>query len=230
MNEGIVFLQNVSFSYSKKMQVLQQINLTINRGEIIGILGHNGAGKTTLLRLLGKLINPAKGKISWAMAETEKLAYLPEGLGLYPKISGYDNLKLRILLNNKNADADTINSILDNIGLKERAQEPIGNWSTGMKRRLALACALVETPNLLLLDEPFSGIDPLSQKTMVKKVNETIHELKSIVFSSHDLHLVKELCTRIIIIDNGQIVFSTNNHDQIQAIESVYFQYTGSNK
>jgi len=161
---NIIEIENIQYSYDKKNTVLMDFSLNIKRGGIIAILGHNGAGKTTLLRLLGKLIEPKEGFIKWNLLPNEKIGYMPEGLGLYPRLSGYENMKLQFLSTNKNPDKEMLLSILNKIDLGEHIKKSVGYYSTGMKRRLSLACALVTTPELLLMDEPFLGIDPVSQK------------------------------------------------------------------
>ena len=227
MNESIVFLNNIEYGYNKKSTVLKNLFFEIKRGRILGILGHNGAGKTTLLRLLGHLIYPERGSISWAMSDEEKIGIMPEGLGLYPKLTGYDNLKLILLGAQKVADKKSIMEILKDIGLEKYSRKLVGYWSMGMKRRLALTQALLSCPNLLLLDEPFTGIDPLSRKIMVEKMRIALTPMTSIVFTSHDLHLVKEVCNSIIIIRDGEVVFKTEKTHTISDIESIYFEYAG---
>ena len=172
MKENVVEIDTIQYSYDKKNIVLSDFSLNIRRGGITAILGHNGAGKTTLLRLLGKLITPNAGIIKWNLLPHEKIGYMPEGLGLYPRLSGYENMKLQFLSAHKNPDKEMILSILNKIDLGEHAKKLTGYYSTGMKRRLSLACTLVTAPELLLMDEPFLGIDPVSQKIMIDLIRE----------------------------------------------------------
>jgi ABC-2 type transport system ATP-binding protein len=200
MNENIVEIENIRYSYDRKKTVLTDFSLKIKSDIILAILGHNGAGKTTLLRLLGKLIKPNHGNIHWNLSTNEKIGYMPEGLGLYPRLSGYQNMRLQFLSSDRNADNELILSIINKIGLEEHAKKLVGYYSTGMKRRLSLACALVTTPQLLLMDEPFMGIDPVSQKIMIDLIHEYKKQNSTIIISTHDLNMVKNICNSFVII------------------------------
>jgi len=227
MEENVVKIDNIQYSYDKKNIVLTDFFLNIKRGGITAILGHNGAGKTTLLRLLGKLISPNAGIIKWNLLPDEKIGYMPEGLGLYPRLSGYENLKLQFLSANKKPDKEMILSILNKIDLGEHAKKLAGYYSTGMKRRLSLACALVTTPELLLMDEPFLGIDPVSQKIMIDLIHEYKEKNSTAVITTHDLNLVKNICDNFVIIQNGKVVYISAENEDINNIETIYFQYAG---
>jgi len=227
MERNVVEIDNIQYSYDRKNIILTNFSLNIARGGITAILGHNGAGKTTLLRLLGKLISPNAGNIKWNLSPNEKIGYMPEGLGLYPKLSGYENIKLQFLSANKNPDKEMILSILNKIDLLEHAKKLTGYYSTGMKRRLSLACALVTTPEFLLMDEPFLGIDPVSQKIMIDLIHEYKEKNSTAVITTHDLNLVKNICDSFVIIQNGKVVYISAENEDINNIEQIYFQYAG---
>jgi ABC-2 type transport system ATP-binding protein len=222
MNAGLVNMENVIFSYKKNITILNGLTMQVPKNSIFAILGHNGAGKTTLLRLMGKLIKPQSGKMAWEIKDNESIGFMPEGIGLYPRLSGYDNLKIRLLTYKKNVDKKELFYILQKIDLFEHADKQVGFWSSGMKRRLALACSLMATPTLLLLDEPFTGIDPVSQKIMLEMIQEKSQSC-TIVFSSHDLHLVKNISTDISVIKKGKLEFYSNRQEDIENIETLYF-------
>ena len=227
MEKNVVDIDTIQYSYDRKNIVLNDFSLNIRRGGITAILGHNGAGKTTLLRLLGKLVTPNAGVIKWNLSPNEKIGYMPEGLGLYPRLSGYENLKLQFLSANKNPDKEMILSILNKIDLGEHAKKLTGYYSTGMKRRLSLACTLVTTPELLLMDEPFLGIDPVSQKIMIDLIHEYKGHNSTAVITTHDLNLVKNICDSFVIIQNGKVVYISAENEDINNIEKIYFQYAG---
>jgi ABC-2 type transport system ATP-binding protein len=227
MNGNIVEIENIHYSYDRKKTVLTDFSLEIKSDIILAILGHNGAGKTTLLRLLGKLIKPNQGNIQWNLSTNERIGYMPEGLGLYPRLSGYQNMRLQFLSSDRNADNELILSIINKIGLEEHAKKLVGYYSTGMKRRLSLACALVTTPQLLLMDEPFMGIDPVSQKIMVDLIHEYKKQNSTIIITTHDLNMVKNICNSFVIIQNGKAVYTSDENEDINNIEGVYFQYAG---
>jgi len=225
MEVNIVEINNIQYSYDRKNDVLKDFSLRIKRGGITAILGHNGAGKTTLLRLLGKLIIPNKGNITWNLLPNEKIGYMPEGLGLYPRLSGYENIKLQLLSANKKQDRETIFSILNKIDLQGHTKKLAGYYSTGMKKRLSLACSLITKSELLLLDEPFLGIDPVSQKIMIELLDEYKKQNSTAVITTHDLNLVKIICNSFVIIKNGKVVYTSVENEDINNIENIYFQY-----
>jgi ABC-2 type transport system ATP-binding protein len=227
MEENIVEIENINFSYDKRNIVLFDFSLKIIRVGITAILGHNGAGKTTLLRLLGKLISPNAGIIKWNLLQNEKIGYMPEGLGLYPRLTGFENMKLQFLSANKNPDKKMILSILNKIELGEHTKKLAGLYSTGMKRRLSLACTLVTTPDLLLMDEPFLGIDPVSQKIMIDLIHEYKEKKSTAIITTNDLNMVKNICNSFVIIHNGKVVCISNKNEDINNIETIYFQYAG---
>jgi len=227
MAGNVVEIENIQFSYDRKNIVLTDFSLKIRRGGITAILGHNGAGKTTLLRLLGKLISPNTGNITWNLLPNEKIGYMPEGLGLYPRLSGYENMKLQFLSANKKPDKELLLSILNKIDLGEQTEKLTGYYSTGMKRRLSLACTLVTTPELLLMDELFMGIDPVSQKIMIDLIHEYKEQNSTAIITTHDLNLVKNVCDNFVIIKNGKVVYISAENEDINNIETIYFQYAG---
>ncbi|MDR1024947.1 MAG: ATP-binding cassette domain-containing protein, partial [Treponema sp.] len=123
MEGNVLEIENIQYSYDRKNMILTNFTLKIKRGGIVAILGHNGAGKTTLLRLIGKLIQPHKGSIQWDLTADEKIGYMPEGLGLYPRLSGYENMKLQFLSANKKPDKELILSVLNKIELGEHIKK-----------------------------------------------------------------------------------------------------------
>lgn len=227
MKRDLVEIDNIQFSYNRKNMILTDFSLKIKRRSTTAILGHNGAGKTTLLRLFGKLIAPNTGNIAWDLLPTGKIGYMPEGLGLYPRLSGYENMRLQFLSTGKEPDKEMILSVLNKIDLSGHANKLTGYYSTGMKRRLSLACTLITTPDLLLLDEPFMGIDPVSQKIMIDLMNGYKSDNSTTVITTHDLNLVKNICDNFVIIQSGKVVYISTENDDISNIETIYFQYAG---
>ncbi|CAM4102845.1 ATP-binding cassette domain-containing protein [Treponema peruense] len=220
--EKILEISNLDFSYKRK-NVYENLNLSVNKGDVLGILGHNGAGKTTLFRLIGGILKPAGGSIKLFLNKGENIGFMPEGLGLYPRLSGKDNLELIFLRNNKNIDKNLIMQTLEEIKLKDSALTPIGEWSTGMKRRLSLIGALKSNTALCMLDEPFLGIDPVSQKIMLDYIKKIHSPEQTILVSCHDLNVIKQICNKIIIIKEGKIIKQTDSPDEISDIENIYF-------
>jgi ABC-type multidrug transport system ATPase subunit len=136
-------------------------------------------------------------------------------------------MKLQFLSTHKKPDKDLILSILNKIDLGEHIKKLTGYYSTGMKRRLSLACALVTMPELLLMDEPFLGIDPVSQKIMIDLIHEYKKGHSTVVITTHDLNLVKNICDSFVILQNGNVVYASSKNEDINKIETIYFQYAG---
>lgn len=202
-------MSKVSKSYGGR-PVLKNVNFDINDGSCVGLIGPNGAGKTTLIRLILGLLKPTSGRVSVngldPASERDrlvgKIAYVPEKTAIYEKMTAKEYLRFFVALRNINI---SVSEILTDYGLEERSDDPISTLSKGMKRRLELARALMGNPEILILDEPFSGIDPESRI----RIRETIRNSgsKLIVVSSHDLREVERVADSVVVMKNGRVVF-----------------------
>ncbi len=189
---------------------MKNVNFDINDGSCVGLIGPNGAGKTTLIRLILGLLKPTSGRVSVngldPASERDrlvgKIAYVPEKTAIYEKMTAKEYLRFFVALRNINI---SVSEILTDYGLEERSDDPISTLSKGMKRRLELARALMGNPEILILDEPFSGIDPESRI----RIRETIRNSgsKLIVVSSHDLREVERVADSVVVMKNGRVVF-----------------------
>lgn len=202
----MVKLDKISFSYKKKVPILEDVNLQINKGDIFGILGHNGAGKTTLFRIMLGLVKPQMGnvEISTSLREIE---YVPEEAGIYLKMSAVKNILFRAEINHvsNGQNMNNIINLLQQVSLDGRMEDStVENWSNGMKKRLAIVCSLVTNPKILFLDEPTNGLDPESLKIIREILLAENRKGMTIVINSHDLNTVSDLCNRIAIIQNGK--------------------------
>ena len=190
--------------------ILNNINMTINRGDIYGFIGKNGAGKTTFMRVVLSLTNHNQGEISFVdnkrIEEVGlKVGSLIEEPGLYKNATAYENLKRFSII--YDADESTINELLELVGLAKAAKKKVKNFSLGMRQRLGIAVALLGEPEFLLLDEPINGLDPEG----IKEIRDVILKLnkeKGITFliSSHLLDELSKVVTRYGIINNGVLV------------------------
>jgi ABC-2 type transport system ATP-binding protein len=185
----------------------------VERGTMLGFLGPNGAGKTTAMRSIFGLMRPDSGEVTWdgqpiALEQRRRFGYMPEHRGLYPKMKIHDQLtylgRLRGM-NTKGAVA-AADYWLERFGLDDRATDPLEALSHGNQQRVQLAAALIHDPVLLVLDEPFSGLDPIASETMSDILLEQAALGKAVVFSSHQLDLVEDLCEEVAIINKGIIV------------------------
>ena len=196
--------------------VLDDLNLTVSAGEVIGLLGPNGAGKTTTLLILTTLLKPDAGEIRIAGASgpanvgdfRRKLGYVPQSIALYPSLSALQNLELfaRVHgINQPQARADSMR-VLEEVSLASRAHDAVSTLSGGMKRRLNLACGMVHGPEILMLDEPTAGVDPQSREHIMLTVRKAADAGVSVVYSTHYMEEVERLCDRVLLIDHGRQV------------------------
>ncbi len=194
---------------------LNGVNLAIERGELFGLVGPNGAGKTTLLSILGGLIHADSGEVvidGQPFHRSDRNARRRIGLGtqdlaVYPELTSRENL----LFFGRLYELDTltlkgrIDDLLTAVGLSDRADDRVGGYSGGMKRRLNLAVAVVHEPDLLFLDEPTTGVDPQSRHLIFELVRKLRADGTTIIYTSHYMEEVQALCPRIAIIDAGVV-------------------------
>ncbi len=194
---------------------LDGATFTARPGRIVGFLGPNGAGKTTTMRCIFGLARPDRGELRWKGAEIERDArlrfgYMPEQRGLYPRMRVAEQLSYFAQqhgMAGKAANA-AATTWLERMGLADRARSKLEELSHGNQQRVQLATALVHDPELLVLDEPFSGLDPIGIATMTEVVRERSAAGVGVMFSSHQLDLVEDVCEDVVIIARGRVVAS----------------------
>ena len=195
--------------FGGRVAAVDGLDLSVRRGETYGLLGPNGAGKTTTIRMLLGLVRPDAGVI--------RVLGLPPGdpaglrrvgamgeTAFYPFLSGRDNL--RAAARRCRVPDARVETVLGVAGLTARAGDRVSGYSLGMRQRLAVAAALLKNPELLILDEPSSGLDPAGQLEMHRLIRELAGENRTIVLSSHDMREVEELCSRVAIIAGGRML------------------------
>lgn len=192
---------------------LRGCSFEVARGRMLGFLGPNGAGKTTAMRSIFGLLRPDSGTVTWdgeSITPEDRLGfgYMPEQRGLYPKMKVRDQLVYFGRLHGMSAPDATSAATgwLERFDLPDRAEDTLESLSHGNQQRVQLAAAMVHDPELLVLDEPFSGLDPIAVETMSNVLIEQAEQGKAVVFSSHQLDLVEDLCEEVAIIDEGSIV------------------------
>ena len=209
----VLEVSNLSKSFGKS-KVLDNINLTIHEGDIVGLIGPNGAGKTTLIKTILSLYKYDSGNVKICGFDTKKdlenalskTGSIIENPDMYLHLTGKKNLKITALINDIK-DKEYIDEMVKFVGLDDRINDKVKKYSLGMKQRLGLANALIKKPKLLILDEPTNGLDPRGIKelrVMLKKIST--EQNMSILISSHILSEVENICDRVIIIDKGNIV------------------------
>jgi ABC-2 type transport system ATP-binding protein len=192
---------------------LDGLSFSAAPGRLLGFLGPNGAGKTTAMRSIFGIVRPDSGTIRWQGQEITRttrlrFGYMPEQRGLYPKMGCADQLTYFARTRGIEAGAARAASLewLERLGLGERADDAVEALSHGNQQRVQLAAALVHGPELLVLDEPFSGLDPLGVTSMEAVLREEAEAGRTIIFSSHQLDLVEALCDDVVIVHEGRHV------------------------
>ncbi|QSG04843.1 ABC transporter ATP-binding protein [Halapricum desulfuricans] len=207
---------------------------SVESGEVFGIVGPNGAGKTTTLKMLAGLIEPTSGSVSVAGYDAgdsemrRRLGFLPEESPLYEEMTANTYLHFFADLYDVPEDvaARRIDETLSELDLEHRDRQ-LGDVSKGMKRKVAIARSLINDPDVLIYDEPASGLDPLTTNYIIEFTSQLAQEGKTIVFSAHNLYHVESICDRVAIMNEGEIV-ARGDLDQLQAEhgETVYRVYT----
>lgn len=194
---------------------LDGCTFSVGRGQMLGFLGPNGAGKTTAMRGVFGLMRPTSGAVTWdgepvAPVTRLRFGYMPEERGLYPKMNAADQLRYFGELHGMSAQDATRSAavLLEEFELGDRAEEPLSNLSHGNQQRVQLAVALMHDPELLVLDEPFSGLDPLAAQTMANALRRRADDGVAVLFSSHQLDMVETLCEDVVIINRGAVVLA----------------------
>jgi ABC-type multidrug transport system ATPase subunit len=200
---------NLSKRYGKQIVAVDGLNLAIRKGEVYGFLGPNGAGKTTTLRMLLGLVRPTSGtgkvlgKPLGTAAGIARIGALVESPTFYPYLSGRRNL--RILARYAGVPSSRIGAVLDQVELTLRARDTFKTYSLGMKQRLGVAAALLKDPDVLILDEPTNGLDPQGMAEMRTLIRALGHAGRTVLFSSHLLGEVEQICDRVGVISHGKL-------------------------
>ena len=212
---SFVRIEDLTVSYGKVLAV-RGISFEIPKGEVFGFIGPNGAGKSTTIKVLATLLKPDSGYVEidgievpkHPMAIRRRIGYMPDFFGVYEDLSASEYLHFYAAAFQipRSRRENTIGDVLALTDLTEKAKEPVDSLSRGMKQRLALARVLLHDPDLLLLDEPASGLDPRA-RIEVRELLKALQRMgKTILISAHILHELAQLCTRIGIIEAGQLV------------------------
>ncbi|OIR16588.1 MAG: hypothetical protein BEU04_01215 [Marine Group III euryarchaeote CG-Bathy1] len=210
----MIEIQNVTRLYGKTVAV-SKLDLNIHRGEIFGLLGSNGAGKSTTMKMVCGLLKPTNGTIHVGgidvrnnpLAVKAKIGYLPENAQLYERLTGKENLELIGALRklSSNLIEERIEYYSEKLGLEKHIFSEVGSYSKGMKQRLAIAQTLIHDPEVLVLDEPASGLDPRYVKLLKEWIRKLARTGCTIILSTHITEIAASLCDRIGIINNGRL-------------------------
>ena len=209
----ILQIENLYKKYDKT-EVINNVSFSIKEGEIYGLLGPNGAGKSTIIKLIAGIEQLDKGKIIFEEKETnvnkykKNLGIVAQDIALDPNFTAYENISFFCSLysfKGKELKKNVENS-LEFVGLKDYKNKKAKEFSGGMMRRLHLACAIAHNPKLIIMDEPTVGIDPKSRNNILQSVKKLRDNGASIIYTSHYMEEIEEICDRICILDKGKIV------------------------
>lgn len=229
-------IKNVSKSYDGVKNACDQINLTIESGDLYGFVGHNGAGKTTLLKSIAGILSFDEGEIlvngksikTEPMEVKKDIAYIPDNPDIYETLTGIQYLQMiaNVFGVSQNDRARKIDEYATLFELTQVLQQPISSYSHGMKQKLVIISALIHSPKLLLLDEPFVGLDPKASFQLKEIFKNMCAQGVSIFFSTHVLEVVEKLCNKVAIIKQGKIVAHGNTQDIIlnQSLEDIFME------
>ena len=211
---GLLELAGLRRWYGRTV-ALDGLSFTVAPGRIFGFLGPNGAGKTTAMRIVMGIELPDEGAVRWGgrpLTHADRLAfgYMPEQRGLYPKMRVRDHLVYLARLHGLTSGqaAAACDGWLRRLGIGAKGYERVEALSHGNQQRVQLAAALVHDPQMLVLDEPFSGLDPLGIEDMTRVLRELAQGGVTVVFSSHQLDLVEDVCEEVAIVDRGRVVLA----------------------
>ena len=208
-HDHVVRTDGLSKRYGSILAV-NSVSLSVRPGEVYGFLGPNGAGKTTTLRMLLGLVRPTAGSSevlgypAGSPAGLARIGAMVETPALYPYLSGRDNL--RVLAKQAGVPGPRVEGVLDTVGLAARGGDRFARYSLGMKQRLGVAAALLKDPDLLILDEPTNGLDPIGMADMRALIRRLGDDGKAVLLSSHQLGEVEQICERVGIIFRGRLV------------------------
>ena len=231
-----LILENVSKTFVSKKAV-DGISFSLNRPQVFGLLGTNGAGKTTTIRMLLGIIKKDSGEITWNGKKVDRksvnFGYLPEERGVYPKVKIYDQLMYFAELKGmKKQEADAaIKDWAKKLKVEEYMQMPAEKLSKGNQQKIQFMTAVIHNPELVVLDEPFSGLDPVNTELLKNIIIDLVKEEKYVIMSAHQMSTIEEFCSDILILNKGKTVLQGNlreikdqypaNRVQIETNESI---------
>ena len=213
MSEDVLVLENVTKKYGE-FTAVDDVSLCVPRGSIYGFLGPNGAGKTTTIRMVLEILEPTSGKISvfgdhTALEVRDRIGYLPEEKGLYKKMKAWSIIAYFASLKGmgrREAKAKA-HELLERYGLGKFADSKTEALSKGMGQKVQVLAAIAHDPELVILDEPFSGLDPVNQEVMEEVIRDMAARGHTVIFSTHVMQHAERICNRLLLIAKGQKIF-----------------------
>ncbi len=222
MTQVVLQTDQLTRKYRRRV-VVDRLSLTVERGDIFGFLGQNGAGKSTTIRMALGLVRPTSGRVSvlghdmarQPLKALKRVGAIIEAPAFYENFSGRQNLRMLAAMSG-GADGKRIEMVLEIVGLRGRAEDPVRVYSHGMRQRLGIAQALLPSPEFVILDEPTDGLDPqgLSEtRALIRRLRDELG--LTVMLSSHLLHEVEQICNRVAIIEEGRLLYQGPVEDLI---------------
>lgn len=229
VKDGIILeLRALSKTYA--VPVLKEVSLSLKAGDSLALVGANGAGKSTLIKILLGLVKPTQGSVQLfghdvdSSASRQKVGYLPEKSAFWPELSAVEILAFFAKLRGLEGDAKEkrITMLLSALGLATRGNRAMGTYSKGMLQRVGIALALLHDPDLIILDEPMSGLDPRAQEKLRSILLNLKRRGKTLLISSHSLDDIRLLCERVVVLERGQVVSDGPTTSVLQELTERY--------
>lgn len=234
-------LKHVSKTYNKTKKAVDDITISIEPGQIVGFIGPNGAGKTTTLKMITGLLNPDSGTlkvngfdiIKEALEAKSQFGFVSDDPNAYLKLKGFDFLNFIADMYDISTEErrSLITEYAKLLSLEDALNQKIASYSHGMRQKIMVIAALLNNPQLLILDEPLTGLDPQSSYLLKDLMKKRAQSGKSVFFSTHVLEVAEKLCDQIIIINHGKIIYTgtlqalKNDHDDL-SLEEIFLELT----
>jgi len=240
--ENMLEIRNLTKTYKGGKTAVADLSLTVHSGDIYGFIGHNGAGKTTTIKSIvgihdfdkGEILVDGKSVLTQPLACKQVLAYIPDNPDIYEYLTGiqYLNFIADIYKVSKKDREERIRRESEEFGIYSVLGDLVSTYSHGMRQKLVLIGALIHEPRLLVLDEPFVGLDPEASLLLKKKMRSLCDRGSAIFFSTHVLEVAEKLCTRIAVISGGRLAAEGDTREltQDKSLEDVFMEVTGHDK
>lgn len=213
----MIQIENVTKTYNNSVRAVDQLNLTVNNGEIVGFIGPNGAGKTTTIKMLTGILKPDSGSViidgynmsTEPLKAKQAIGYIADSPDMFLRLKGIEFMNLISDIYKVPTDVrkERIKTFASRFDLTEVLDEPMQNYSHGMRQKMMVAAALVHDPAVWILDEPLTGLDPKSAFALKTMMREHADAGNSVLFSTHVLEVAEKLCDKVIIINHGKTLF-----------------------
>jgi len=221
--------------YFGRFSALRDLTLTIRSGDFVALFGRNGAGKTTLLRIIAGLTRASSGAVRilspsplTPQQARGSMGYLSHNTALYADLTGLENLKFYARIHDLNLSDQALEERIERVGLKGRGGDPVRNYSRGMQQRLAIARSLMHDPAILLMDEPFTGLDPHGTDFLKRHLNDAHALGKTCVMAIHDPELGYELASRLVVIEKGAVALdAARDETALDDFRTAFRELTG---